>query len=150
MSAWDNNGGGWEGKQDSAWGTAAPVPAPVAQVSQNPEQPVVNDLNVGSRHNGEADGDKTIPTSASALHDAAPSPAAEQGANEEWAGHTRSKYDYETLGSRGGLDDFDGNARVYSWDGEQGDIGPEYPELEVDLFGPPDQRNFPVPADFVK
>lgn len=36
--------------------------------------------------------------------------------------------------------DWDSNARVYEWDGEQGDVGPEYPELELELFGEPSTR----------
>ncbi len=33
--------------------------------------------------------------------------------------------------------EWEGNARVYEWDGETGDIGPEFPDLEVQLFGEP-------------
>ncbi|KAK3393101.1 P-loop containing nucleoside triphosphate hydrolase protein [Podospora didyma] len=36
--------------------------------------------------------------------------------------------------------EWDGNARVYEWDGEVGDIGPEFPDLELQLFGDPEQR----------
>lgn len=150
MATWDHNYGSWESKQDSTWGTAAPGTAPAAQVLQAPEQPVIKIDNADPHPNGEAHGNTTTTNGAGPSDNAAPAPAAEQGANEEWAGHTRSKYDYETLGARGGLDDYDGNARVYAWDGEQGDIGPEFLELEEELFGPPDQRNLPVPADFVK
>ncbi|KAF3768716.1 hypothetical protein M406DRAFT_23195, partial [Cryphonectria parasitica EP155] len=60
------------------------------------------------------------------------------GANEEWASQDRPKYDYDQFARTGG---YDGNVRVYQWDGEEGDIGPEYPELELDIFGPPDQRD---------
>lgn len=35
---------------------------------------------------------------------------------------------------------WDGQAPVYEWDGEEGDIGPEFPELEIQLFGPPEER----------
>lgn len=53
----------------------------------------------------------------------------------EWG--EKTDYQYEEVGDR----NWDGNARVYEWDGDEGDIGPEYPELEVVLFGEPDQRN---------
>lgn len=32
-------------------------------------------------------------------------------------------------------DNWDGNARVYEYDGEIGEVGPEHPELEIILFG---------------
>lgn len=48
-------------------------------------------------------------------------------------------YDYEAFQARGGSD-WDSNVRVYEWDGEHGDVGPELPELELDLFGLPDDR----------
>ncbi|KAI0013764.1 P-loop containing nucleoside triphosphate hydrolase protein [Xylariaceae sp. FL0662B] len=41
------------------------------------------------------------------------------------------------------------NSLVYEWDGEQGDIGPENPKLEVMLFGRPDERD-PQGIDFSK
>lgn len=41
------------------------------------------------------------------------------------------------------------HAAVYKYDGADGDIGPEYPELETQLFGAPDQR-FGVGVDFSK
>jgi ATP-dependent RNA helicase DDX3X len=57
------------------------------------------------------------------------------------------KYDYEQFAdSRGG--DFDGNKRIYHWDGEEGDLGPEFPELEEELFGPADKRELPTGIDF--
>ncbi|KAI1460011.1 DEAD-domain-containing protein [Annulohypoxylon moriforme] len=33
-----------------------------------------------------------------------------------------------------------GNSAVYEWQGEEGDVGPENPELELQLFGAPDER----------
>ncbi|KAK0615763.1 P-loop containing nucleoside triphosphate hydrolase protein [Bombardia bombarda] len=45
-------------------------------------------------------------------------------------------YDY----TADGPETWDGNARIYEWDGEVGDIGPEYPELELQLFGNPENR----------
>ena len=49
----------------------------------------------------------------------------------------KTAYDYEEVGDR----NWDGNARVYEWDGDEGDIGPEHPELEAILFGRPEERN---------
>ncbi len=46
--------------------------------------------------------------------------------------------DYEAYG-KDGEHDWDGNAKVYEWDGETGDIGPEFPALEAQLFGEPNQ-----------
>ncbi|KAH9884852.1 P-loop containing nucleoside triphosphate hydrolase protein [Xylariomycetidae sp. FL2044] len=43
--------------------------------------------------------------------------------------------------------EWEGNARIYEWDGQEGDIGPEHPELENVLFGAPDERD-PQGIDF--
>jgi ATP-dependent RNA helicase DDX3X len=48
-------------------------------------------------------------------------------------------YDYAAYGNDGG-NQWEGSARVYEWDGEQGDIGPEFPALEIELFGDPTKR----------
>ncbi|KAF7531783.1 hypothetical protein G7054_g8568 [Neopestalotiopsis clavispora] len=50
----------------------------------------------------------------------------------EWEKTTA--YDYEALASREN-EDWDGNAQVYQWDGDEGDVGPEHHELEKILFG---------------
>ena len=57
------------------------------------------------------------------------------GSAEPWV--KKTAYDYEEVGDR----NWDGNARVYEWDGEEGDVGPEHPELEDILFGRPEDRN---------
>ncbi|KAI1300441.1 P-loop containing nucleoside triphosphate hydrolase protein [Xylaria venustula] len=44
---------------------------------------------------------------------------------------------------------WEGNVRVYEWDGEEGDLGPEHPELESMLFGDPSTRD-PQGIDFNK
>lgn len=54
-----------------------------------------------------------------------------------WVECTPYKYDQFTKDSD---HDWDSNAKVYEWDGEAGDVGPEYPELERDLFGDPETR----------
>ncbi|KAK4102079.1 DEAD-domain-containing protein [Parathielavia hyrcaniae] len=48
-------------------------------------------------------------------------------------------YDYSAYGTNEGHE-WEGNARVYEWDGEEGDIGPEFPALEIELFGDPTTR----------
>ena len=47
-------------------------------------------------------------------------------------------YQYDELAN--GNTEWDGQAVIYEWDGEEGDIGPEYPDLEVQLFGPVEER----------
>jgi len=52
-------------------------------------------------------------------------------------------YDYSKYSSAPAPTDketWESNAAVYEWDGEEGDIGPEYPALELQLFGEPDKR----------
>lgn len=43
---------------------------------------------------------------------------------------------------------FASSARVYDWDDEYGEVGPENTELELDLFGKPENRG--VGLDFSK
>ncbi len=48
-------------------------------------------------------------------------------------------YDYKAYG-KDGEHEWESNAAVYEWDGDTGDIGPEFPALEVELFGEPGER----------
>lgn len=48
-------------------------------------------------------------------------------------------YNYESY-TQGASHEWEGNAKTYDWDGEVGDIGPEFPELEIELFGEPGNR----------
>lgn len=48
-------------------------------------------------------------------------------------------YDYEALGGEA-AHEWESNAAIYEWDGEEGDIGPEHPALEKELFGEPGNR----------
>ena len=34
----------------------------------------------------------------------------------------------------------DGAARIYQWDEDYGDVGPRFPDLELELFGDPNDR----------
>ncbi|KAI0548516.1 P-loop containing nucleoside triphosphate hydrolase protein [Xylaria curta] len=62
---------------------------------------------------------------------------------ENWGEKTQNQYDDDRDVS------WEGNARVYEWDGEQGDLGPEHPDLEFQLFGDPALRD-PQGIDFSK
>ncbi|KAI1203471.1 P-loop containing nucleoside triphosphate hydrolase protein [Nemania serpens] len=61
-----------------------------------------------------------------------------------WGQKTQNNYDEDNQDIS-----WEGNARVYEWDGEEGDIGPEHPQLEFDLFGDPGTRD-PQGIDFRK
>ncbi|KAI0447236.1 P-loop containing nucleoside triphosphate hydrolase protein [Xylaria telfairii] len=63
---------------------------------------------------------------------------------ENWGEKTQNNYD-ENIENVS----WEGNARVYEWDGETGDLGPEHPELESQLFGDPNLRD-PQGIDFSK
>ncbi|TGJ84893.1 hypothetical protein E0Z10_g3876 [Xylaria hypoxylon] len=62
----------------------------------------------------------------------------------DWGKKTENNYD-ENLEDTS----WEGNVRVYEWDGEEGDLGPEHPELEAVLFGDPATRD-PQGIDFSK
>jgi len=47
-------------------------------------------------------------------------------------------------------DQWDGSAKIYEWDGENGDLGPVFPELELELFGDPKMRGTTAGIDFSK
>lgn len=61
-----------------------------------------------------------------------------------WGQKTQNNYEEDTQDIS-----WEGNARVYEWDGEEGDLGPEHPQLEFDLFGDPGTRD-PQGIDFRK
>ncbi|KAI0542756.1 P-loop containing nucleoside triphosphate hydrolase protein [Xylaria digitata] len=63
---------------------------------------------------------------------------------EDWGQKTQNNYDENSEGIV-----WEGNVRVYEWDGEEGDLGPEHPELESVLFGDPSLRD-PQGIDFRK
>lgn len=54
-----------------------------------------------------------------------------QAASAGWT--NQQPYDYSFAESQ---HEWEGNSRVYEWDGEMGAVGPEFPELELELFGP--------------
>ncbi|KAI3327023.1 P-loop containing nucleoside triphosphate hydrolase protein [Xylariaceae sp. AK1471] len=61
-----------------------------------------------------------------------------------WGEKTENNYSEANEGF-----EWESNTKVYEWDGEEGDVGPEYPELESQLFGDPDKRD-PQGIDFNK
>lgn len=58
---------------------------------------------------------------------------------DNWDGTKPTGYDYAAFTGRDGHM-WESNAKVYEWDGQEGDIGPEFPELEMQLFGDPKYR----------
>jgi hypothetical protein len=56
-------------------------------------------------------------------------------------------YDYQADEATVG---WEGNAVVYHWDGEEGDVGPQYPELELILFGSEEDRKENRGIDYSK
>lgn len=123
MSDWDSKDTG-EPKGDESWSTTS---------AAAPEQPT-------PEHRVD---ESTFVKNDGAVPDTT---LAEPGANPDWAAQGRTQYDYENYNDRGG--EYDGNARVYHWSGDEGDIGPEFPELEAELFGPPEKRDLPQGIDF--
>lgn len=132
-SAWGNApGNGWESKADGNWNSG-----PAAAAAS--EQP-----NTGFDTSAEATGAETATGENNAGAEAENVAPQTTAANEEWKGQGQAKYDYENFAERMG-EDYDGNKRVYAWDGEEGDIGPEFPDLEVELFGPVEERGLDDP-----
>lgn len=52
----------------------------------------------------------------------------------------RTAFDYTAMAEAETSASWDGNARVYQWKDEYGDVGPAFEELEVELFGDPESR----------
>ncbi|EJT70577.1 ATP-dependent RNA helicase DED1 [Gaeumannomyces tritici R3-111a-1] len=57
----------------------------------------------------------------------------------------RTAYDY---GNEERNHTWEGDARIYEWDGEEGDLGPEVPQLEDELFGPKNKDQGSAGIDF--
>ncbi|KAG5923370.1 hypothetical protein E4U42_004975 [Claviceps africana] len=62
----------------------------------------------------------------------------------------REKTDYTALTVGEIPDQFDGQAKIYQWDEDYGDVGPAFPELELELFGDPKTRHERAGLDFSK
>ncbi|PHH87554.1 hypothetical protein CDD83_8695 [Cordyceps sp. RAO-2017] len=78
--------------------------------------------------------------------------AAPVGANPNatsgWVEATAS--DYTAASNMDGTTAWDGSARVYQWNDEYGDVGPSFPDLELELFGDPAHRQERTGLDFDK
>lgn len=58
--------------------------------------------------------------------------------------------DYAALAQEPTEATFGSSARTYEWDKEFGDVGPKFPELEIELFGDPESRLERTGLDFSK
>lgn len=65
-----------------------------------------------------------------------------------WVG--QQSIDYTAAAAGEGVQTWDGNAPVYEWNDDFGDIGPKFPQVELDLFGDPATRNERTGVDFSK
>ncbi|KAF4345965.1 ATP-dependent RNA helicase [Fusarium beomiforme] len=57
-------------------------------------------------------------------------------------------FDYTSMAEGSAGQEWGCNARAYAWQDEYGDVGPRYPELELELFGDPSTRHDRVGLDF--
>ena len=73
---------------------------------------------------------------------------AETGKSAAWV--ECQKTDYTALSVGENPQQFDGQAKIYQWDEEFGDVGPKFEELELDLFGDPKYRHERAGLDFSK
>jgi ATP-dependent RNA helicase DDX3X len=63
-----------------------------------------------------------------------------QGASDSpWAAAEATNY--EVLTNTESRPAFDGSAAIYEFKEEYGDVGPKFEELEIELFGRPDERS---------
>ncbi|SPO00026.1 related to ATP-dependent RNA helicase [Cephalotrichum gorgonifer] len=79
-------------------------------------------------------------------NDAAAAAAPAQQDSKQWI--KPRAYDYTAMDGPDQNSPWDGSAAVYEWDGEGGDVGPEYPDLEVELFGKAEDRKEGRGVDF--
>ncbi|KAJ4388357.1 hypothetical protein N0V85_007637 [Neurospora sp. IMI 360204] len=115
---------------DNAWGaTPAATEAEAGAWGTSDLQSALPETN---GHSGHADPDSNNG------EDGGPAPVVQvvPPKLEGWVEAT--PYEYDEFANR--ETEWDGQARIYEWDGEEGDIGPEFPELEVQLFGPVEER----------
>ncbi|KAL2020969.1 hypothetical protein VTK56DRAFT_7743 [Thermocarpiscus australiensis] len=80
---------------------------------------------------------ETLPASGNNHNDDNPETPSAAAAAAGWVKPT--PYDYDAYGAKA-PHDWEGNAVVYEWDGKTGDVGPENPDLELQLFGEPGKR----------
>lgn len=68
--------------------------------------------------------------------------------NQNWG--EAQPYNYARYDENNMDHEWEGNAQVYEYAGEDGEIGPEIPALEIQLFGEPERRGFTAGIDFSK
>lgn len=102
---------------DHGWGAAPAVTE--AEAGPWGTEDLKSALSDTNGHSGPAPVEQTVPPKLEGWVEATP-------------------YHYDEFANR--ETEWDGQARIYEWDGEEGDIGPELPELEVQLFGPVEER----------
>lgn len=68
------------------------------------------------------------------------------GSQAKWA--EPQAVDYTALASQNYDQGWGCNARSYEWKDEYGDVGPKFPELELELFGDPSTRHERTGLDF--
>ncbi|KAG5982939.1 hypothetical protein E4U55_001075 [Claviceps digitariae] len=73
---------------------------------------------------------------------------AETGDSSAWV--ERQKIDYTAFSVGETPQQFDGQAKIYQWDEDFGDVGPKFEELELELFGDPKTRHERAGLDFSK
>ncbi|KAG6010965.1 hypothetical protein E4U43_008519 [Claviceps pusilla] len=73
---------------------------------------------------------------------------AQTGESAAWV--ESQKIDYAALSVGENPQQFDGQAKIYEWDDDFGDVGPKFAELELELFGDPETRHERAGLDFSK
>ncbi|KAG6013521.1 hypothetical protein E4U54_006620 [Claviceps lovelessii] len=73
---------------------------------------------------------------------------AQTGESAAWV--ESQKIDYTAFSVGESPQQFDGQAKIYQWDEDFGDVGPKFEELELELFGDPETRHERAGLDFSK
>lgn len=73
---------------------------------------------------------------------------ADTGDSAAWVESRKTDYAAFSVGEN--PQQFDGQAKVYQWDEDFGDVGPKIPDLELELFGDPQTRHERAGLDFSK
>ncbi|KAG6137375.1 hypothetical protein E4U28_004593 [Claviceps purpurea] len=72
----------------------------------------------------------------------------DSGDSAAWVESQKTDYTAFSVGEN--PQQFDGQAKIYQWDEDFGDVGPKFPELELELFGDPQTRHERAGLDFSK
>jgi hypothetical protein len=96
--------------------------------------------------NGAGSGNPTTGVGNYTIDSSTKAPDGRRSAGNDWAVPVAYDYGEPDMAQVS----WEGNAPVYAWDGQEGDFGPEYPELELELFGDPASRKEVRGIDFSK